>query len=71
MWRLSGIADCTVTISYFHFFVQSYLWTMERNLDIDLDCQEDFAEEDKTEKERNEKGAGKRRHSLANFLHLN
>ena len=44
---------------------------MERNLDIDLDCQEDFAEEDKTEKEREEKGAGKRRHSLANFLNLN
>ena len=44
---------------------------MERNLDIDLDCQENSAEEDKAEKERNEKGAGKRRHSLANFLHLN
>merc|ERR1719483_1461781 len=49
-----------------------YLWTVERNLDTDLDCQEASAVEHKTDKSKSkvEKGAGRRRHSLANFLHL-
>jgi hypothetical protein len=46
---------------------------MERNIDIDIDCHEASAE-DKVEKNKKDKGSGKRRHSLAatlNFLHLN
>ena len=52
---------------------QAYLWTMERNLDIDLDSQEASANGDKAEEEeRKSSGMGRRnrRHSLANFLHL-
>ena len=53
---------------------QTYLWTVERNLDTLLDYQEASAEEHKTEKTKVDKGEGKRRHSLAatlNFLHFN
>ena len=51
---------------------QAYMWTVERNLDTDLDFQEASVEEHKAAKTKDkvEKGAGKRRHSLANFLHL-
>ena len=55
--------------------LKAYLWTIERNLDADLDCKEASSEEHKAEKTKDkvEKGAGKRRHSLAaglNFLHF-
>ena len=53
--------------------LQCYLWTLERNLDTDIDCEE-ASEGQEMEKTKVEKGGGKRRHSLAatlNFLHLN
>ena len=56
-----------------YIIFQTYLWTVERNLDTDLDCEEVFTDEHKTEKMKVDKGAGKRRHSLAatlHFLHL-
>ena len=58
------------TITFCMF--QAYMWTVERNLDTDLDFQEASVEEHKAAKTKDkvEKGAGKRRHSLANFLHL-
>ena len=49
---------------------QSCLWTMERNMDNDVDCQE---EADNHVEAKIEKTGGKRRHSLSttlNFLHL-